>query len=515
MEDKQNNYNLANISRISNSSFCTVREQPSQLEVDTKTCLHSTFSYPLHSTVNYIDTGLDISELASGSKTLIDCDNTIKHNENLRESEFHSTNSTTKTIQDSYNTLKGNEQVKDCGIKNITLLLNSQSKDTSASHTSAKKVTSKDLPRACDTVVSRCNPIGASWVASHKATSCGWESDNDSDCDSSCLSFDVDDLSFCGDDLPNSNNNTLCMPKLLSFQNSTNNCYINQIIHKEIGAQMWGKDQSKSVCSAMSDGNCDVCKLLRMKRQKAFTDLWSGRNARFDDSESTMSLFRPEKKKKAQCNSEAYPQDKNRLPSIADRKETFAHKRKRSSPDGAQRKKMLKKSVGVRPCPEGMEDLRKKFSSSLSTVSLSNSRGTLSDHLSNGALTSDNLLCQSSDSGFTSCNNSQRQDTCSCHCLLQMNGSNSRRSESKSLCDICSENKENIPEVQSQHHMTPGSSSKLRVNKLSKSSKKHSPFLEAIPSPSPWKGDKKLIKRRIKKMKSASEQLNMETLACF
>ena len=94
-----------------------------------------------------------------------------------------------------------------------------------------------------------------------------WECcSTDSECDSSCLSFDVDDLSFCVDD--KSQDSPHCQMPSQSLETKS---YINNVIHYQIGVQLWGDDYT--VCSDSTQSDCDVCNLLKMKRQRASTDL--------------------------------------------------------------------------------------------------------------------------------------------------------------------------------------------------------------------------------------------------
>ena len=66
--DNNNQDKVLDVSGISSMSDATFREQPSQLNIgNTNGYLHSTFNYPLHSTVNFMNLSLDLSS----SQTMI------------------------------------------------------------------------------------------------------------------------------------------------------------------------------------------------------------------------------------------------------------------------------------------------------------------------------------------------------------------------------------------------------------------------------------------------------------
>ena len=186
-----------NVSSISVVLESTVREQPSMLELNGDACLHSTFNYPLHSTLNHEDYLTVVTIRSSTSDTL------------------------TKVAAE--------KQIMQC------------SADVSSHQLLSER--SSAFQEDLDHI--NCNA--------------------DSD-DSSYLSFDVDHTEEMYGSLKTSSHS--------AWQPHHGNSYLNNIIHKQVGLQMWGDQYQAQTCH-LSSTQCDVCELLKLRRQRGCTDLWS------------------------------------------------------------------------------------------------------------------------------------------------------------------------------------------------------------------------------------------------
>jgi hypothetical protein len=330
----------------------------------------------------------------------------------------------------------------------------------------------------------------------------------DSDCDSSCLSIDVDDYFQIDEPIEAS----------LPPKTSTKSCYIDHMIHNQVRAQMWGDDYSQTVSSF--SGDCDVCNIMRMKRQKACTDLWTGPRGPFEDPSSLMSTVNykttlsslPSQCSKRRRNSNdnlTTPAKKPHMsaelstPCVSLRKrvkrpsKTPSKTAKNIHSELGSRESYLRKSgseLGERLHPEGSEDDKENIQSIVTSVWSSSSLHT---------------TCSQNDSGFSSTNNSIKsksdisgQSDFNSHYMNNLNTSSTKLYRQNHL------SYENIPADQRLVRS---------VRSRSRKSLKHSsPFCDSIPTPSPWKGDKKLLKKKLKELSlNVQNQSNIQTLGCF
>ena len=398
---ENHHYNLANISKISDLTSSTYREHTTQLELENRNYLHSTFSYPLHSTVHIPNQTIDISTLQDTMNTTL--------NYNLPESQLN--------ISDS-----------------------SMDSGHSTNHSSDSFTLDT---KADDSMID-------------------WECcSSDSECDSSCLSFDVDDLSFHVDD--KSDDSQHCQ---MPSQSPGTKCYINNVIHNQIGVQMWGDDYT--AYSDSTQGDCDVCNLLKMKRQRASTDLrFDGRkpgSAELFSNSSLQSQLCDESRSRVSTSSMVSMKNSDNFKlfmsgSILSSVVTKVFKPSLSS-------KCRKSSFGLSP----KEKMFRKSLENMRVCERLHPQGMASDSVSGPAISTDEVSLP----------------TLSSQCQRPLTKSTKHKSLHKNI----TQSLEQLSNKISHPSVTPA--------KQKSSKRKSGGFCDALPTPSPWRGDKKTLIKRLK-----------------
>ena len=305
-----------------------------------------------------------------------------------------------------------------------------------------------------------------------------WECcSTDSECDSSCLSFDVDDLSFCVDE--KSVDSQHCQ---MSSQSLETKCYINNVIHNQIGVQMWGDDYT--VCSDSTQGDCDVCNLLKMKRQRASTDLrFDGRKPGsaelFSNSSLQSQLCDMTRSRVSTSNMLSMKNTDNSklftsgstLSSVVTKvfKPSLSSKCRKSSFGLSPKEKMFRKSLeNMRVCerlhPEGMA------SDSVSGPVISSNEGSLL--------------------------------TVSSQCQRPL----AKSTKHKPLHKNITESLEQLSNKISHPSVTPA--------KQKSSKRKSGGFCDALPTPSPWRGNKKTLIKRLKTNSVKRQSNQVQNMGC-
>lgn len=524
MDFEENRYNLANVSTISESSSCTDREQVSQLDADINGYLHSTFNYPLHSTINFMDMTMihftqnnagssSSTTTSSSSNTLTDSNNVLmKLNENLRASEIKDSTLVSSKESSSVNTASKNLSSDSAADGDLTVMAKSFAKERreiSRSNVSGKSNCVVSSQAQCEVLLpDQSYPVQPSISSQRLLLDCD-ESEYSSECDSSCLSIDVDDISLSGLDEDEELDHKL-------FQRSPLKSHlVNHTIRDHVGAQMWGSndDYSRSVVP----GDCDVCQVIKMKRQQARSDLWIGSRktcrqqqkssftntkpsvqnsfdmmitvphhsipSSVEKSVKKLSLIGQKRGRNDSWDNMCSPAKRQHTTVSPTSRKQKKDKRQLNTPKKKPKSLFTNKpDLGERLNPEGMEDFGE-------IENKENCRPTA------GRPTQFN--CDSKNNS----GNYNTRKVSSKHCTNETTPGQSHRNSEKysSRCN-------NTPKQRSDRTPTRDGQSNT--------------FCDKLPPPSPWTGDQKLIKKKLKQLSFNTQngerrKSSIHTLGCF